>query len=689
MINRKILLLSVPPLVGLVLFIATLPTHGAGFASLSVGPASGTYIVGSTFTASVYLDTGGEAINALDIKILFPPDKLQVVSPSLGKSIVSVWASQPAYNNKTGEISFEGGIPNPGINASQGIVSTITFRVKSIGRGVIKFSDEAKVFLNDGLATEILGNANPAIYDFVLPPPEGPIVSSPTHPDQSNWYSAKTVILNFALEDAVPVHGYSYLLSEEPLEPVDDISEGLDHSVTYRDLESGTYYFHIKALQDETWGGVTRFAINTDTAPPAEFKIDISPEAKTVRRNPIIAFTTTDANSGLEHYEIKLVSLSLMAEAAEHPSQPLFIETGSPYIPNLNLGKYDVIVRAYDHAGNYRESVARLEIVQALFQFLGKDGIRIRSGLVISWYWLIPILFLILVVLAFVFRHMRKWHSQVSGQLTVGALKDPVISARLDLLKEKQNEYSKKLALLIAAGLSLSLFASVEARSTAEPLSPPIIETVSRNVSNDELFYAGGKSDATEGEVVVYLQNLRSGETFALKSPVDQSGDWFYSHDQFLQSGRYLIWSQSRLGEELSPPSPQIELIVTETALQFGSSRLSYELVYASVALGLLVAILLISVYIAAAYRRGRKLKIRLEAEIREAEDSLRRGFALIARDIETELDLVRHTSLGNVFKVKEAEREKKLLKDLEEVKVHLSGEIWKISRDIERIDLR
>ena len=122
--------ISVLPLAGLVLLASAAsfatagiidPAFGASFASLSLGPASGTYVVGSTFTTSVYLDTGGESINALDLKILFPPDKLQVVSPSLGKSIVSVWASQPSYNNETGEIHLEGGIPNPGLNTSQGI----------------------------------------------------------------------------------------------------------------------------------------------------------------------------------------------------------------------------------------------------------------------------------------------------------------------------------------------------------------------------------------------------------------------------------------------------------------------------------------------------------------------------------------------------------------------------------------
>jgi len=147
-------------------------------ASLFLSPPSGSFVVGSTFNVSIILNTGGEAVNAIDAALSFPPDKLQVVSPSLGTSIISVWTSQPNYDNQTGVLRFQGGVPNPGINTSRGLIATIGFRVKSVGRAVIKFRDQSKVLLNDGLATDVLINTGNGVYDLILPPPAGPFVVS-------------------------------------------------------------------------------------------------------------------------------------------------------------------------------------------------------------------------------------------------------------------------------------------------------------------------------------------------------------------------------------------------------------------------------------------------------------------------------------------------------------------------------
>ena len=57
-------------------------------ADLFLRPAQGSFFVGSTFDVSVVLDTGGKAINTIEVELLFPPDILQLASPSTGSSIV-------------------------------------------------------------------------------------------------------------------------------------------------------------------------------------------------------------------------------------------------------------------------------------------------------------------------------------------------------------------------------------------------------------------------------------------------------------------------------------------------------------------------------------------------------------------------------------------------------------------------
>ncbi|MEK7498935.1 MAG: hypothetical protein AAB611_03715, partial [Patescibacteria group bacterium] len=66
----------------------------------------------------------------------------------------------------------------------------------------------------------------------------------------------------------------------------------------------------------------------------------------------MVEFATTDIHSGIDHYELKIIPLTLSAKGDDPLEQPLFVESESPYgISPLELGKYDVIVRAYDKAG--------------------------------------------------------------------------------------------------------------------------------------------------------------------------------------------------------------------------------------------------------------------------------------------------------------------------------------------------
>ncbi|KKL28592.1 hypothetical protein LCGC14_2373610, partial [marine sediment metagenome] len=151
-------------------------------ASLYLSPYQGTFFIGTTFDVSVFINTEGSSINAVQVDLEFSPDLLQVTSPTAGSSFISVWADQPFYSNKQGIISFRGGVPSPGIKTSAGLVSTISFRAKAPGTATISFSDSSKVLLADGKGTNILKNTAIGNYTLIISPPEGPELFSPTHP---------------------------------------------------------------------------------------------------------------------------------------------------------------------------------------------------------------------------------------------------------------------------------------------------------------------------------------------------------------------------------------------------------------------------------------------------------------------------------------------------------------------------
>lgn len=663
------------------LAVATLLLGGSSVVhatTISISPSVGTFTVGSTFDASVFINTQGESVNAVDIYLYFPPDKLQIVSPVASQSVVGVWTNPIRYNNQTGSAHFQGGIPG-GLNVSQGLISSLTFRVRQVGSAIVRLSEEnSKVLLNDGKGTNVLNNVQSGIYSLRFPPPAGPTVASLTHPDQSQWYDNSSVVLSWA--NSTRVDGYSYILSDDSLTVPDDISEGTKAGVSYKNLTNGTSYFHIKSLYDGIWGGVTHFAINVDTAPPAQFSVEISPSSWTTSRQVVMSFVTTDFGSGIGYYQYVVIPTDRLSASLSSPT-PIFVETKSPQILNLDPGNYDVIVQAYDNAGNFKDSTTKVRILSSW------------SSLFYNIYVLFGLAALVLM-LSFIVWKIHRWRGNVSNKTIGNALSDDV-KEKLRQLKEYQNRYGKLVILLIFIGLGL-FFGNAYTSSADLPIntlrqsnqrefpSPPIISTVSKDISNDEIFYVGGKASGPNIGIIIYLQNLSTNETFERATISDASSNWFYRYDSFLQSGEYILWAQEKFSGNASPPSPQVKITVTPTAFQLGSSRLSYETIYVLLSIVLFVVVFVLVIIIIFMIYHGRKKKRRLLKEVEEVEDSIRQGFAVLKRDIEAELNTIKKVKLSKALSEEEKERESRLLNDLEKVRSYIGKEVF----DIEKIEL-
>lgn len=645
----------------------------ADAATLSLSPGSGAFEAGSTFEVSVFLNTEGKTINALHIALDFPADKIQLVSSPPGESIVALWVTPPKFNNTAGRVELQGGIPG-GINVERGRVIILTFRVKQVGFGVVRFLDETQVYLHDGKGTEILHQAQNGVYQFVLPPPAGPIVASTTQPDQTKWYPDSNLVVSWASIEAA--EEYSYELNREPISIPDNTSEGTRNSVAYTGLADGSHYFHIKGFRDGAWGGTTHFAVNVDMTPPAEFSVNIRPSAKTTNPQPVIEFFTTDISSGVSHYELRLVPMFTQWEvrAAE---EILFIEVTSPYVPpELALGNYDVLIRSYDIAGNYRELVKKLEIVNPLFR-VEDTGIVIGSAQRIPWAAVFSLILVFSLLFGGIAWRVRRWRGQVDSRRSKRELPDPV-KEKLEELKRYRSKYGKLAVFALAFCAMLFLGASLA--SAQETLNPPFISTVSRDISNEEIFYVGGKTEIPQTEVVLYLQNLRTGETITRVAPVDKKGDWFYRHDAFLGTGTYLLWAQTRAGEGVSPPTPQIEFTVEQTAIQFGASRMSTADFYLALSIILFLGLLGLISYIIFHGVQARKSYLQFRKEVQEAEEAVRRGFAVLRRDIEVELTALQAKSVPSK---KEAQRKEELISDFSAIERRIGKEIL----DIKQLD--
>jgi len=373
-------------------------------ASFYLSPNSGTFYVGSTFDVSIFINTGNEDVNAVQADLKFDPKKIQIASPTAGKSFISVWVSQPTYSNINGTIFFKGGMPSPGINTSAGLVSTITFRVIAPGETTISFLDSSKILLDDGKGTNILTSVARGIYNFSPPPPEGPEVFSPTHPDQNKWY--KNINPTFSWQKEKGVTDFSYSLDFDSQGIPDNIPEGDFTSISFDDLEDGIWYFHIKAKKSKVWGGTSHYLVKLDSTPPASFEPEVCPSIITNVSQPIVYFMTTDALSGFDYFQIKIIDITT---SREEENVAFFVEADSPYkLPALDPGQYIIVVRAFDKSGNWRDDSAKIEIVPKGIS-LTEKGIWFFNILICWWLIIIILILIFILIIGFLILWWKKY----------------------------------------------------------------------------------------------------------------------------------------------------------------------------------------------------------------------------------------------------------------------------------------
>lgn len=336
-------------------------------ATLAVTPASGNYSVGTTFTASIAVQSDGTPLNAVSGILSFPADELEVVALTKGGSIITLWIQEPSFSNTAGTIQFEGVVPSPGYSGVTGKVLGVTFRVKATGQSLLSFS-AGSVLANDGEGTEILTAKKstqlqlspavpvtlptpsvtppvaPAIYDVrgaASTPSKSiaaPEVTSTTHPGDL-WSRLTTGVFAFRLTSDVTA--LRLLLDDKPTTvPV----------VTYvppvatreiADLSEGVSYLHVQYKTAAGWGVVTHYKLQIDTTPPVGVTVsEVAPGA--------FALNATDTDSGIARYEVQI----------DGGEPRVFMDDGSHIYktPALASGAHTILVRAIDAAGNLTET---------------------------------------------------------------------------------------------------------------------------------------------------------------------------------------------------------------------------------------------------------------------------------------------------------------------------------------------
>ena len=402
-------------------------------ANLFLSPSAATIVEGSTIQIPVFVNTEGRSINTVSLSVNFDPSKLVLVNPSNANSIIGIWVDPPTYSNTKGTLELSGVIPN-GITTQSGLITTMTFRAVTSGQTTISISDASQVLANDGQGTAVKLQFNRGSYTILPQSPNGPAVFSETHPFQDTWYNNNSPVLAWNRDPGVTA--FSFTLDNKPFTIPDNAPDATDTVIAYPNLTDGIWYFHIKAQKAGIWGGTTNFVIRIDTTPPADFTPTVQTVTSSGSTQALISFFTTDALSGLDHYEVSVIDPKASGGSSA------FVEAQSPY--QLSLKSFQnvrVTVRAFDKAGNVKD-----------------ETINVTSSL--TWITFFEQNWLIILLLLFLLIHYFFGHRIISRvkKITQAAKEDELeeknaatVTATLSLeAKQKRikEEYLKNLETL-------------------------------------------------------------------------------------------------------------------------------------------------------------------------------------------------------------------------------------------------
>ncbi len=347
---------------------------------LSFSPRISSFVENSTFDISILMDTKGVSINSLEVRINFDKNKLEIVKPSSGLSLIGLWIEPPGYDNTRGTASYVGVILN-GVTTSSGLVGTITFRAKKIGKAIVSFSSNSKVLLNNGQGTEAQMDLGRAEYTILTKAPEGVNIFSDTHPFQSEWYNNNSPVVSWDRDFGVS--GFSYILDNKPSTIPENTIMTDETSKSFENLTDGLFYFHIKANKNGAWGTTGHFLIRIDTAPPADFKPEVNylVAAVNLAERALVSFFTTDNLSGIDHYEVGVIDRSQPATVS-----PIFVQSESPFQVPITSDNLSVVVRAIDKAGNVRDVSVTIESQSFIGKFLTDNLVYILLFIIFAGF---------------------------------------------------------------------------------------------------------------------------------------------------------------------------------------------------------------------------------------------------------------------------------------------------------------
>ncbi len=288
----------------------------AGAATLSLSTNKTTYQVGDVFNIAVNINSGGNELQVVRAEITYPADLLKVQGFTLGSLFPQKSPGESIGNGKI----YVGGYRLGASTNENGFFGTASFKVLKTGSAKIALTSNSRMITpepkdiysgGNNLTINLTGTTSQEktiITDDKEEPKKTlqiitPSISSSTHPQES-W--TKNNKVNLSWTKTADNLGYVLKLDKKPLENIGTAITTKQNSYTYKDLDDGIWYFHLKAKYPNGYSKVAYYTIKIDTSPPNApqpvIEGEINPGAENIYR---LFFATTDDLSGIDYYELK------------------------------------------------------------------------------------------------------------------------------------------------------------------------------------------------------------------------------------------------------------------------------------------------------------------------------------------------------------------------------------------------
>jgi hypothetical protein len=190
--------------------------------------------------------------------------------------------------------------------------------------------------------------------------PAAPVLSSTSHPIQSQWYAASTGSVASAASAVSGITGFAYSLDHSAAGDPGQTVTSANANYPYSGLADGIWYVHVRAISGSGLvSGVSTYRLNVDaTLPTAPTLTSATHEPNVMTNHRVVTIDwsdapSTDATSGIAGY-----STAVNADSAT-PADTVADVTGTSYTSaSLADGTYWLHVRALDAAGNAGADVA-------------------------------------------------------------------------------------------------------------------------------------------------------------------------------------------------------------------------------------------------------------------------------------------------------------------------------------------